>query len=144
MTNFKNEILSSTARLMTIDDKPRFTLICALRKQIHDNLLLIIFGFVILILISLSIIRCIYSIMYKQKAKSIYRQLEKELKHLEANDDYSHGVSENDIIDGYRENMSEDGFKKYIMPYLENFRVQGKKIKKFMDKQQGKDIVKWQ
>lgn len=80
------------------------------------------------------------------KAKEIYKLIENDLKTGASGDlsNYDFGLTENEITQKYKEDKSESYFTKNIMPYLEKLRIQGRKVKKFNDRQQGKDVFKWQ
>eukprot|EP00345_Euplotes_harpa_P004986 CAMPEP_0168328778 /NCGR_PEP_ID=MMETSP0213-20121227/6708_1 /TAXON_ID=151035 /ORGANISM="Euplotes harpa, Strain FSP1.4" /LENGTH=68 /DNA_ID=CAMNT_0008331963 /DNA_START=392 /DNA_END=594 /DNA_ORIENTATION=+ len=67
------------------------------------------------------------NLLYYFKAKSIYEQIEDNLK-IEKNtqkDDLNSGYSETEIIEKFKNNKSEGYFTKNILPYLEAFRVKG-------------------
>lgn len=143
---FKEEIISAFKKAMEVTDTPRMNLYCTVRKLIRDNLILIITVVAGAGFITYKLSKTIMGLIDRSRAKEIYRQIEYDLKTASKSADFNveYGLTENDIVEKYRNNKSESYFKKHILPFIESFRHQGRKIKRFHDRQFGRDIVKWQ
>lgn len=146
LKDFEEETIDAFNKALEITEAPRMNLYCTVRKLIRDNLILIVtvVGGVGFITYKLS--KAIMSLIDRSRAKEIYRQIEDELKAASKSADFNvdYGLTENDIVDKYKSNKSESYFKQHVLPFVESFRHQGRKIKRFHDRQFGRDIVKWQ
>lgn len=85
-------------------------------------------------------------ILNRVTAWSIYQKIEEELRTATSSGQlgYNEGLNESEIIQRYREGKSETYFKKNIMPYIENYRKSGRKLTKFIDTRNARDITLWQ
>lgn len=78
------------------------------------------------------------------EAKRIYHELESELKEKSAKEGFDHGISIPEITSRYKGDRSEDGFKKKILPYLENYRKNNKKVAVFSKTENARKVSLWQ
>lgn len=140
---FESDILKHAKELYEADESPRFDLICRSKIFIGDNLLLIIVSIIGLLWVTYIIMKVLYYFIYKYKARGIYHKLEKELKSVKENGQFNSAVPESDIIDGYKNTMSDKTFTSYIMPWLEHFRKQDGNVKKFTEVREDKDVILW-
>ena len=143
---FKDDIASSIKKRLDANSNYRMTLLWTIRNLIQENLILIIFVSIVLIFSTYHCSKFIKGNLNYLKAKEIYKQIENELKEGGEGDknNFDFGLTENEIAQKYRKDKSESHFIQNIMPHLEKLRVKGRKIKKFNDRQQGKDVFKWQ
>lgn len=141
---FLNEIIDSVNSFLEADSEPRMDLWCMLRKTIQDNLILIIGGVPILGFLVYSCSKLILKLLYKLRAREIYKELEDELREGGDPTSLASGMTEKDIMARFKKNKTESAFEKHIFPYLEAYRIKGRKIKKFSERQHGRDVVKWQ
>jgi len=142
----KDELLTDISKsfnsMLEDNNSPVHSLSC----KVRNNLLVISLSFIALIVVGFIGYKSVTSLKDRSTAKSIYQEIVDQLKsgNVETDHDIDYGISENDIVDKYKKRHSEGYFGKHIMPYLDNFRKKGGKVKKFNERQHGRDIVKWQ
>jgi hypothetical protein len=142
----KEEIRSIFEESIKNNSNPKYTVLCKMKFFVMENLILIIIGSIGLYIICYFLYKTYKSMIHRSKAYEIYSEIEKELKSSTKGDDFNleSGFTENEIVDKYKSGFSEKYFKSYILPLIDNFRKSGKKVKKFNERQHGKDVVKWQ
>ena len=146
-TDFSHDIRKEFSEVWDINQEPRYTTLCAIKKLIRDNLVLIVGGILAFGFLTYTISSLIVRVINKYKARGIYKQIEKDLKEQSEayeSDNYEIGMTVPDIIKKYRKNKSEANFEKNILPHLENYRRGGKKIVVFSKTVNARQVDLWQ
>jgi hypothetical protein len=132
--------------LINSNATPRYSLYCGIIVLVRDNLALIVFGSAILAVVGYFTYDMMTGAFNRLTARSIYHKIEDELRDgtFSGVMGYNDGIKESDIIQRYKQSRSDKYFKKNIMPYIENYRKSGKKLTKFIDTKNARDITIWQ